>query len=214
MNSSDSKHLAMEHARISPPLILRNWLATLIENATSHGVRWNDLSTLFLLRFWGQSGKPSLLDKGVHGLLMSKIKSENIVTNFAKSLAVIARVDLSADTLQLERSGGGKHNGGSEGGSVDEETAIWSLLSFYLVNQVKGVLAITRYSTYDEEGVMDITEELYNDTVEDFMRLQADVQEAMECGVDATVCTHQEPDTFPQLCDYLTESNVDFEDLD
>ena len=155
-----------------------------------------------------------MLDKGVHGLLMSKIKSENIVTNFAKSLAVITRVDLSADTLQLERSGGGKHNGGSEGGSVDEETAIWSLLSFYLVNQVKGVLAITRYSTYDEDGVIDITEELYGDTVEDFMRLQQDVCEAMECGVDATVCTHQEPDTFPQLCGYLTENNADFEDPD
>jgi len=145
---------------------------------------------------------------------MGKIKSENVVTNFAKSLAVIARVDLSADALQLERSGGGQHNGGSKDGSVDEETAIWSLLSFYLVKQVKGVLAITRYSTYDEEGVMDITEELYGDTVEDFMRLQADVQEAMECGVDATVCTHQEPSEFPQLCGYLEESEVEFEDLD
>ncbi len=204
----------MEHAKISHPLILRNWLATLIENATSQGVRWNDSSTLFLLRFWGRNGKPSLLDKGVHGLLMSKIKSENVVTNFAQSLAVIARVDLSADALQLERSGGGQHNEGSEDGSVDEETAIWSLLSFYLVDQVKGVLAITRYSTYGEDGVIDITEELYHDTVEDFMRLQADVQEAMECGVDATVCTHQEPSEFPQLCGYLEESEIEFEDLD
>ena len=77
-----------------------------------------------------------------------------------------------------------------------------------MVQAVPGLLGIARFHASDDEtGFYDVTEDAFLDSAEDFSRLQHEVTEALEMGVDVCVLSSYTPDNFPQINSYLEEAS-------
>ena len=80
----------------------------------------------------------------------------------------------------------------------------FTTITFYSVSHVKDMLAVVRYTAYDDEGSpVAICEDHYGDTPEEFCRIEQDVETALVGGIDVSVMSHYESDMFPVISDYL-----------
>ena len=82
---------------------------------------------------------------------------------------------------------------------------IFTELTYYKIKNLKEHLAIVRYSVEDEDGTIEVSEEVYEDTLEDAERLQQEILDSIECGIDCSIMTDQESEVFPTIHTLLTE---------
>ena len=182
---------------------------------TSLAVRWSVWSTTSLTKLWLRvRWKPALIDQGFYSLLLVKVKVEKTVTDFAQLLCVRTLVQISPVLLQSEEAPSGeRHNNGSE---VEEamEARPYSSLSYYMVSQMPGTLAIVRYHARDDhDRTTAVGEERFEDTPEDFCRLQDEVEEALLSGIDVAVMSNYDPEIFTEIHKYLVTNEDESVDV-
>ena len=146
--------------------------------------------------------------KGLNGFLLLKVQAEQRVADLAKFILRFAVVQISSEAFQLEETPGGhSHNGGSNGAKVAMDETAFATLSYYMVSEMPGTLAIVRYHSRDDhDRTVAVAEDTFFDTPEDFCRLQDDVEDALLTGVDVCVMSRHEPDTFEAIAKYLLDN--------
>ena len=150
--------------------------------------------------------------KGLNGFLLLKVQGEQRMTDLAKFVLRIASVQISPEALQLEKPTGGEtHNGNSSGGKAAMDETAFATLSYYMVSEMPGTLAIVRYHARDDhDRTTAVAEDTFFDTPEDFCRLQDDVEDALLTGVDVCVMSNHPPEDFEAIDKYL-QTNEDGE---
>ena len=192
---------------------LRIWQLLLLASIaypTSLALRWSGSSTQFLLKLClGLGRQPPLFYKACNRLLLTKVQAEELVANFAKRFLVFAVGHITPQTLQLkEPTGGQSHNGASGGVGVamDESEVAFATLSYYMVSELPGTLAVVRYHASDDNAqTVAVAEDLFFDTPDDFCRLQDDVEDSLLSGVDVCVMSNHPPETFSEINKYLVD---------
>ena len=150
--------------------------------------------------------KPTSINQAFYGLLLVQVELEERVADVAELLFGVATVEVPTDSLQLELATGGEHD--TDEADDDSEETVFSTLHYYMVQAVPGLLGIARFHASDDEtGFYDVTEDAFLDSAEDFSRLQHEVTEALEMGVDVCVLSSYTPDNFPQINSYLEEAS-------
>ena len=77
-------------------------------------------------------------------------------------------------------------------------------ITYYKVSGVASKLAVVRYTAYNPDGLPEaICEDSYQDTPEDFCRLEADIEKALNGGIDTSIISAYEADFFPVIFHYL-----------
>lgn len=80
----------------------------------------------------------------------------------------------------------------------------FTTITYYSVSKVEDMLAVVRYTAYDDNGnPVAVCEDHYGDTPEEFCRIEDDVETALVGGIDVSVMSHYESDMFPVISDYL-----------
>jgi hypothetical protein len=78
-------------------------------------------------------------------------------------------------------------------------------ITYYRVSEVKGFLAVVRFTAYNPDGLPEaICEDFYADDPEEFCRLEADVEKALVGGIDTSIMSSYESTVFPVISTYLT----------
>jgi hypothetical protein len=78
-------------------------------------------------------------------------------------------------------------------------------ITYYQVSEVKGFLAVVRFTAYNPDGLPEaICEDFYADDPEEFCRLEADVEKALVGGIDTSIMSSYESTVFPVISTYLT----------
>jgi len=150
--------------------------------------------------------KPTSINQAFYGLLLVQVELEERVADVAELLFGVAAVEVPTDSLQLELATGGEHE--TDEADDDSEEVVFSTLHYYMVAAVPGLLGIARFHASDDEtGFYDVTEDAFLDSAEDFSRLQYEVTEALEMGVDVCVLSSYSPDNFPKINSYLEEAS-------
>ena len=73
----------------------------------------------------------------------------------------------------------------------------FTTITYYSVSKVEDMLAVVRYTAYDDQGSpVAICEDHYGDTPEEFCRIEEDVETALVGGIDVSVMSHYESDIF------------------
>ena len=150
--------------------------------------------------------------KGLNGFLLLKVQGEQRMTDLAKFVLRIASVQISSEALQLEKpTGGERHNEDSSSGKAAMDETAFATLSYYMVSEMPGTLAIVRYHARDDhDRTTAVAEDTFFDTPDDFCRLQDDVEDALLTGVDVCVMSNHDPAVFPDINKYI-ELNEDGE---
>ena len=146
--------------------------------------------------------------KGLNSLLLLKVQGEERMADLAKFVLRFAVVKITPETLQLEETTGGQtHNEISNGAKVGMDETAFATLSYYMVSEMPGTLAIVRYHARDDhDRTTAVAEDTFFDTPEDFCRLQDDVEDALLTGVDVCVMSFHEPETFENINKYLIDN--------
>ena len=72
-----------------------------------------------------------------------------------------------------------------------EEELVFTELTYYKIKNLKEHLAVVRYSVIDEDGTIEVTEETCEDSLEDAERLQQEIVDSIEAGIDCSIMTDQ-----------------------
>ena len=146
--------------------------------------------------------------KACNRLLLTKVQGEELVAQFAKRLLVFATSHITSEALQLEKPAGGEtHNGVSNGAEVAMDETAFATLSYYMVSEMVGTLAIVRYNARDDhDRTTAVAEDSFFDTPDDFCRLQDDVEDALLTGVDVCVMSNRPPEDFDEIAKYLLDN--------
>ena len=148
-----------------------------------------------------------MIYKACNGFLLLKVQAEQRVADLAKFLLGVATVEISAEALQGEKPTGGQgHNQDSSFAGVTMDETAFATLSYYMVSEMPGTLAIVRYHASDDrDQTIAIAEDMFFDTPDDFCRLQDDVEDALLSGVDICVMSVHPPETFSEIAKYLAD---------
>ena len=167
---------------------------------------------MFFVRSWRRiPWKPPLLHKIVNYLLLVQIKLQQRLSNLAQLVWAIAAPDGAPRTLQLEKPAVGEsHNGGEvEEAMPEAESPVFSRLNYYCVSEIPNVIAIVRYTaSNDHDQVMAVAEDMFFDTPEEYARLEHEVEDALLTGVDVTMLSNHEPESFPTIWGYLVDDTA------
>ena len=146
--------------------------------------------------------------KGLNSLLLLKVQGEERMADLAKFVLRFASVQISSEALQLEKpTGGERHNWDSSNGKAAMDETAFATLSYYMVSEMPGTLAIVRYHARDDhDRTTAVAEDTFFDTPDDFCRLQDDVEDALLTGVDVCVMSNHPPETFEAINRYLLDN--------
>jgi hypothetical protein len=96
-------------------------------------------------------------------------------------------------------------NKGQTGMNVSKRSMELTTITFYKVTEVEGFLAVVRFTAYNPDGLPElICEDFYSDSPEEFCRFEAEVEKALVSGIDVSIMSSYEADTFPVVHTYLT----------
>ena len=99
--------------------------------------------------------------------------------------------------LRFNKTG---QNGDRHGKPVGLKTTI----TYYELESPQNFLALVRFTAYDEEGnVLKVFEGIYDDEPEEFCRLEQDIETALRGGIDASIQSEYEYETFPVISSFL-----------
>ena len=77
-------------------------------------------------------------------------------------------------------------------------------LTFMETNYVENILAVARFTGYDEDGSVLIVRQVeYVDDDEGLVAFEDAVERAVEHNMDLTVLSCYSPDYFPNICRYI-----------
>ena len=77
-------------------------------------------------------------------------------------------------------------------------------VTYYELQREQPYLAIVRYTAYGPDGqAISICEDIYDDTAEEFCRLEKDVNTALKNGIDASIMSFYEHEIFPVISMFL-----------
>ena len=154
--------------------------------------------------------KPALSNKLFNGLLLQKVQLEERSANFLERFYISASLKLSSHALQLEEpSCGERHNEKTEGREAVEEETVYSTLDFYLTSELPDTLAVVRFSSEFEGIGYSVCERHYPDTAEGYCKIQQDIPEALSIGIDVAVLSHIDPETLPEINQFLVDAPAD-----
>jgi len=154
--------------------------------------------------------EPSLIDKTFYRLLLVQIQLQQRVTDFAQLLFGVTSLEIPPEHFQLELPSGAEHNEDAEGEDVESEEVVYATLTYYMVQEIPGALGIVRFHAEDAEtNFYDVTEDVFEDSPEEFCRFQREVTEALEMGVDVCVMSSFDPESFPDINQYLADTYQD-----
>jgi hypothetical protein len=147
--------------------------------------------------------------------LLLKVQAEQRVTDLAQLVLRFAIVKLTPEALQLEKpTCGERHNWNSGGGKAAMDETAFATLSYFMVSDMPGTIAIVRYHARDDhDRTTAVGEDRFEDTPEDFCRLQKDVEEALLTGIDVCVMSNHDPDTFEDIAKYLFKNEDESVDV-
>lgn len=95
--------------------------------------------------------------------------------------------------------------GSSQTGGRPKRPMELTNITYYQVSEVEGFLALVRYTAYNPDGLPEaICEDFYEDNPNDFCRLEEDVEKALRGGIDTSIMSSYESDTFPVIYTYLS----------
>lgn len=135
------------------------------------------------------------------------------MANLAKRLLIFATLHITPKPLELEETTGGQtHNGDSNGAEVAMDEAAYATLSYYMVSEMPGTLAIVRYHARDDFSTA-VAEDTFFDTPGDFCRLQDDVEDALLTGVDVCVMSNHPPENFGEIAKYLLDNEDGYQEV-
>ena len=142
---------------------------------------------------------PPVLDH----LLLSEEEIEQRIGNFLELVEIVA----AGDGITMLNSGEIPFQG--EIHDDDEEDDAWAedmiepvptVLTFYASSEIPDTLALVRFSAQDPESdIMLVSEDHYKETPEELVRLESDVHDCLMEGIDVSVLSSHELDTFPYL---------------
>ena len=200
LNSCDQSSSPKE--RNSLLLIITSLFLLPVGLAIFLGTKLSNWSTLFLYGCWHRlPRKPPSIDQTFNNLLLTKVKLEQRVAYVSQLLWVRAAVKVSPKSFQDKETAGGESH--------------LAMLCYYRVERIPGTLAIVRYDARNRVGAVDwlknlgVAEDRFDDTPDDFCRLQDDVQEALLTGVDVCVMSPYEPETFEGINQFISGGTVD-----
>ena len=127
------------------------------------------------------------------------------MADLAKFVLRVAVVEVAAESLQLEKPTGGEtHNENSSSGKAAMDETAFATLSYYMVSEMPGTLAIVRYHARDDhDRTTAVAEDNFFDTPDDYARLQDDVEDALLTGVDVCVMSNHDPEVFPDINKFI-----------
>ena len=130
------------------------------------------------------------------------------MADFAKRFLIFATRHITAETLQLEEpTGRQRHNESSKGAEAAMDETAFATLSYYMVSEMPGTLAIVRYHARDDhDRTTAVAEDTFFDSPDDFCRLQDDVEDALLTGVDVCVMSNHPPEDFDEINKYLLDN--------
>ena len=167
----------------------------------------------FMLRVWslslsvavwvlGRANKakfplPPVLDH----LLLSEEEIEQRIGDFLQLIEIAAAGDdvsmLGSGEFPFQREIHDDDEVTTEG---DVEDFVPTVLTFYVSSEMPDTLALVRYSTRDEEsGIMLVNEDVYRETPDELVRLESDVHDCLMEGIDVSVLSHHDLNTFPYI---------------
>tara|TARA_E500000178_G_C16950961_1_gene721271 strand:+ start:554 stop:808 length:255 start_codon:yes stop_codon:yes gene_type:complete len=77
-------------------------------------------------------------------------------------------------------------------------------VTYYELQREQPYLAIVRYTAYGSDGQpVGVCEDIYDDTAEEFCRLEKDVNTALKNGIDASIMSFYEHEIFPVISMFL-----------
>lgn len=87
-------------------------------------------------------------------------------------------------------------------GAPGMSEGVW--ITYYKLPKKQNYLAKVRYTAFDKNGrAFAVRENLYEDTPDEFCRLEADIQLALSGRIETTILSSYEQDLFPVISDYL-----------
>ena len=85
-----------------------------------------------------------------------------------------------------------------------------TLLCYYQLPGCTGPLAIARFTCRnDSNQIIEVSEERYLHTDPDQERLETEVIDSMECGIDCFVLSSKPAETFPKIAALLADGDTD-----
>ena len=135
-----------------------------------------------------------------HHLLLAHVKAKNLHRGFLNFFEFITADDLPPEDLETEL-----------GVSVHPEVpTMQTLLCYYQLPGCKGPLAIARFTCRnDSNQIIEVSEERYMQNDTDLARLQTEVIDSMECGIDCFVISGQPAEKFPKIAALLADGDTD-----
>ena len=148
--------------------------------------------------------------------MLGKVKAKELARQLLEFLYVVAGLYLSADPFigkftfglhstladyycMLNRVITLQTGDGSEG-SMSGRTTV----TYYELQREQPYLAIVRYTAYAPDGYpIGVCEDMYEDTAEEFCRLERDVNKALKAGIDASIMSFYDHEIFPVISTYL-----------
>ena len=175
---------------------------------------WATLYHGFMLRAWSLSLSvavwvlaraneaklplPPVLDH----LLLSEEEIEQRIGDFLQLIEIAAAGDdvsmLGSSEFPFQRQVHGDDEVEDSDGSMEE--FVPTVLTFYVSSEMPDTLALVRFSAWDEEsGIMLVNEDRYSETPDELVRLESDVHDCLMEGIDVSVLSHHELETFPYI---------------
>ena len=202
----------MAEGKNSVRVSFKSLLALLTVVAICHVARLSDWLLMSFVRSWSRiPWKPPILHKVVNYLLLVQIKLQQRLRDLAELGWTVATPDGTPHTLELEEPAVGEsHNGEKvEDAMPEAESPVFSRLNYYCVSEIPNVIAIVRYTaSNDHDQVMAVAEDMFFDTAEDYARLEHEVEDALLTGVDVTMLSNHEPESFPTIWAYLVDDTA------
>jgi len=164
------------------------------------------LSAVLRLRLWwlsfsrgwlGPSANPPVFNPLPKQFALAHKKAKQLDRGLSNLLDVGAGFDLPLRDLEPEL--------GFDVHEAEEEEMIFTELTYYKIKNLKEHLAVVRYSVVGLDGTIEVSEETYEDSLEDAERLQQEILDSIECGIDCAIMTDVESEVFPTIHALLTE---------
>jgi hypothetical protein len=169
-------------------------------------VKLTVLSAVLRLRLWwlsfsrgwlGPSRKPPVFNPFPNQFAVAHQKAKQLDRGLSNLLDVGAGLNFPLGDLEPELS--------FDVHELEEEELIFTELTYYKIKNLKEHLAVVRYSVVGLDGTIEVSEETYEDSLEDAERLQQEILDSIECGIDCSIMTDQESEVFPTIHALLTE---------
>ena len=147
---------------------------------------------------------PPVLDH----LLLSEEEIEQRIGDFLQLIDIATTGDdvsmLGSSEFPFQRE---IHDDDEVAADEDVEDFVPTVLTFYVSSEMPDTLALVRFTAQDEDsGIMLVSEDHYSETPDELIRLESDVHDCLMEGIDVSVLSHHDLNTFPYIESIIAET--------